>query len=70
MNLLNELMKEYQRLVNIRKTFDEWIESNPENSKWNYRGEYVSKARLQRLGLVIRETMLDYEKTVKSWWDA
>lgn len=61
-DLLIPLMQEYQRLLEIDKEYQEWKKQNPDKGYWHYDGQRVSRARLERIGIMIRQTMVDYEK--------
>lgn len=69
MNLLIELIKEYQRLLELRVAFEKWEEEHPEfysnDRPYQYNGEYISLERLKRTGLMIRQTMIDVEKVTR-----
>lgn len=66
MELLTELIKEYQRLLEKREEFNQWAAKHPEipayDLNWKYRGEIITNERLKRTGLIIRQTMIDTEK--------
>lgn len=61
-NLLNLLMEEYQRLLEVEAKYVEWKEKHPDLYPWNYPGQRVSKTRFERLGIMIRQTMIDFER--------
>ena len=61
-DLLTPLMNEYQRLLEIEKEYDEWQEENPEKHRYHYTGQRVPRARFQRIGIMIRQTMIDMER--------
>lgn len=60
-DLLIPLMQEYQRLIEIEKKYDEWKSENPDKHKFEYNGQRVSRARFERIGIMIRQTMIDME---------
>jgi len=60
--ILDTLIQEYQRLMEIEAKYEEWKNQNPDESPWKYKGQRVSRARFERLGIMIRQTMIDYEK--------
>mgnify|MGYP001378602508 CR=1 FL=1 len=60
--LLKLLMAEYQRLMNLEEKFREWQRDNPKLYPWEYKGQRVSRARMERIGIMIRQTMRDYER--------
>lgn len=62
-DLLIYLIKEYQRLLEIEGKYHEWKKEYPEKFYLDYEGERVSHARMKRLGVMIREKMIEYEKT-------
>jgi len=62
--LLKLLMAEYQRLMELEEKFREWEENNPELYPWEYSGQRVSKARMERIGIMIRQTMKDFERRI------
>lgn len=64
-DLLFLLMKEYQRLIEIEAEYDQWKKYNPELNGWEYRKQRVSKARLERIGIMVRQTMIDFERKHK-----
>ncbi len=65
--LLLPLMQEYQRLMEIENKFEEWKKKNPELGSWKYEGQRVSKARFERIGVIIRQTMIDFERNHKGY---
>ena len=66
-DLLIPLMNEYQRLMEIESKFEEWKRDNPDKRNWEYRGQRVSRARFERIGVMIRQTMIDYEREHKKY---
>ncbi|MFP7171927.1 hypothetical protein [Terribacillus halophilus] len=60
--LLNPLMQEYQRLMALEEQYQEWRKQNPDTSAWHYKCQRVSKARFERIGVMIRQSMIDYER--------
>ena len=64
-NLLIPLMQEYQRLMEVEAKYEEWRNENPDVYEWNYHGQRVSRARFERIGIMIRQTMIDFERGVK-----
>lgn len=65
--LLIPLMDEYKRLMSVEKEFEEWKQNNPESHTWQYEGQRVSKARFERIGVMIRQTMIDFERKHKPY---
>lgn len=66
-NLLLLLMQEYQRLMQIENEYEDWKLQNPHKNSWEYNGQRVSKARFERIGVMIRQTMIDYERSRKDY---
>lgn len=64
-SLMIPLMEEYKRLIDVEEQFEEWQRNNPEESRWRYNGQRVSKARFERIGVMIRQTMVDFERNHK-----
>lgn len=64
-NLLIPLMQEYQRLMEIEAKYEEWEKESPELMPWDYKGQRVSRARFERIGIMIRQTMIDFERGAK-----
>ena len=60
--LLEILMVKYQNAIVKNKAYTQWQKDNPSKYYWMYEGEKVPKAEIQRLGIMIRQTMIDYEK--------
>lgn len=58
-------MQEYQRLMEIEAKYKEWEKENPELMSWHYKGQRVPRARFERIGIMIRQTMIDFERGVK-----
>lgn len=63
--LLIPLMEEYKRLIEIEEKYLEWKRENPESYSWNYNGQRVSRSRFERIGIMIRQSMVDFEKEAK-----
>jgi hypothetical protein len=61
--LLKPLMQEYQRLIDLEAQYQEWKKQNPDKSAWHYKGQRVSKARFERIGVMIRQSMIDFERS-------
>ena len=59
--LLIPLIDEYKRLLEIENKYQEWKKSNPDKKFWEYKGQRASRARIERIGIMIRQTMIDYE---------
>lgn len=59
--LLILLLEEYHRLLELDNKRKQWEEENPDKSKYQYKGKTVSSARLKRLGVMIRQMMVDVE---------
>ncbi len=59
---LSALLHKYQDAINKNKEYDEWEVANPDKRYWEYKGKVVPKAEIKRLGIMIRQTMIDYEK--------
>lgn len=57
--LLISLTDEYKRLLLERKKYEQWKIVNINNKEKVYDGEIISKARLERTALMLRQTMLD-----------
>lgn len=66
-DLLIPLMNEYQRLMEIEDKFEKWKRDNPDKKVWEYRGQRVSRARFERIGVMIRQTMIDFERKHKAY---
>ena len=66
-DLLIPLMQEYQRLIEIEKKYDEWKSENPDKNSFKYNGQRISTARFQRIGIMIRQTMIDMENNQDSY---
>lgn len=62
--LLAPLMEEYQRLMEIEAEYKEWKKEHIELFSWDYKGKRVAKARFERIGVMIRQTMIDYERKI------
>lgn len=60
---LSELIARYQEAVKINEKYTEWNKDNPDKYPWHYKGEVVPKAKINRLGIMIRQEMIEYEKT-------
>ena len=60
--LLIPLMQEYQRLMEIENKYEEWKKDSPELMPWDYEGQRIPRARFERIGIMIRQTMIDYER--------
>lgn len=65
-DLLINLMEEYQRLLDIEKKFDEWQKQYPDKHAYEYEGQRIPRARFERLGVMIRQTMIDFENRYSS----
>jgi len=63
--LLIPLMQEYQRLMEIEAKYEKWEKENPKLMPWNYKGQRVSRTRFERIGIMVRQTMIDYERGVR-----
>ena len=61
-NILIPLMQEYQRLMEVENKFNDWKKENPELYSWDYKGQRASKAQFERMGIMIRKIMIDYER--------
>lgn len=59
--LLILLLEEYHRLLELDNKRKQWEEENPDKSRYQYQGKTVSSARLKRLGVMIRQMMVDVE---------
>lgn len=73
MQKIHDLLTEYQRLIDARSTEAEWQEelNNDYNNghinitkyiNTEYQGEHVSKAKIRRTGIMLREKMIELEK--------
>lgn len=60
--LLILMIDEYKRLLELDQKRKDWLEDNPEKKSWDYKGQIVSRARLNRIGVTIRQLMIDIEK--------
>ncbi|MGW7932868.1 hypothetical protein ACWEWU_14720 [Staphylococcus xylosus] len=58
-NLLIHITNEYKRLLLERKKYEQWKVVNGAKADAIYKGEIISKARLERTALMLRQTMLD-----------
>lgn len=59
--LLILLLEEYHRLLELDNKRKQWEEENPDKSRYQYKEKTVSSARLKRLGVMIRQMMVDVE---------
>lgn len=59
------MIDEYKRLLEIDQAHKEWIKDNPDKHWYQYDGKTVSRARLNRIGVTIRQMMIDVEKESK-----
>lgn len=60
--LLVPLMDEYKRLIEVENKYEEWKRNNSDKSSWEYKGQRIPRARFERIGVMIRQTMIDFEK--------
>ena len=51
--------------MEVEAKYEEWRNENPDVYEWNYHGQRVSRARFERIGIMIRQTMIDFERGVK-----
>lgn len=63
--LLILMIDEYKRLLEIDQAHKDWIKNNPDKYFGAYRGKTVSRARLNRIGVTIRQMMIDVENESK-----
>lgn len=56
------LMNKYKGLIQLEMNYQEWKESNPNKSKWDYKGKRPTKAELKRYRLLMKELMIEFEK--------
>lgn len=56
------LMNKYKGLIQLEMNYQEWKESNPNKSKWDYKGKRPTKAELNRYRLLMKELMIEFEK--------
>ncbi|TJY13582.1 hypothetical protein [Staphylococcus chromogenes] len=55
-------MNKYKGLIQLEMNYQEWKESNPNKSKWDYKGKRPTKAELNRYRLLMKELMIEFEK--------
>lgn len=61
-DVLNYLISEYNKELRNREKIAQWSKENPLASPWQYTGPLPNKAKLKRLGITIREQMVQLEK--------
>lgn len=55
------LMNKYKELIQLEIDYQEWKESNPNKSRWDYKGMRPTKAELKRCRLLLKELIIEFE---------